>query len=186
MPELECQTRKERVDVGLKAQGWTVAPFQHGRSYARHAVEEFPTDNGSADYGLAVNGRVLGVAEAKRLTLGPQGVLPEAERYARGLAGSGFDFDGLRAPFLYSTNGEVLWFRDARHALNTSRQIAAFEDGEKHHPKVLPRSYLQSPKAGHAHVFARFVRDKPAHIEAIRIPLNRPQEWSTQALGELR
>ena len=29
-------------------------------------------------------------------------------------------------PFLYSTNGEEIWFHDVRHALNRSRRVAAF------------------------------------------------------------
>lgn len=35
-------------------------------------------------------------------------------------------------------------------------------------------------------MFAQFVRDNPTHIEAIRILLDRPRDWSTQALSELR
>jgi type I restriction enzyme R subunit len=34
--------------------------------------------------------------------------------------------------------------------------------------------------------FARFVRENPAHIEAIEILLDRPQDWGTEALKELR
>ena len=34
--------------------------------------------------------------------------------------------------------------------------------------------------------FARFVKENPEHIEAIGILLDRPQQWGTQALGELR
>jgi type I restriction enzyme R subunit len=34
--------------------------------------------------------------------------------------------------------------------------------------------------------FARFVRENPAQIDAIRILLDRPQEWSTDALTELQ
>jgi type I restriction enzyme R subunit len=34
--------------------------------------------------------------------------------------------------------------------------------------------------------FARFVRENPAHIEAIEILLNRPSQWNTEALKELR
>jgi len=34
--------------------------------------------------------------------------------------------------------------------------------------------------------FARFVQENPARIDAIRILLDRPQEWGTDALGELR
>lgn len=68
----------------------------------------------------------MGVLEAKKVSVGPQGVLTQAERYARGLDGGQYDFDGIRAPFLYSTNGKNIWFRDARHPLNRSRQIADF------------------------------------------------------------
>jgi type I restriction enzyme R subunit len=66
------------------------------------------------------------VVEAKKVTLGPQNVLIQAERYARGVTGSPFDFAGFHVPFLYSTNGEVLWFHDVRHPLNQSRRIAVF------------------------------------------------------------
>ena len=41
-----------------------------------------------------------------------------------------------------------------------------------------PEDYLQA--------FARFVRDNPEHIQAIEILLDRPQQWSTKALRELR
>jgi type I restriction enzyme R subunit len=34
--------------------------------------------------------------------------------------------------------------------------------------------------------FARFVKENPAEIEAIRILLDRPQEWTTDSLAELR
>jgi type I restriction enzyme R subunit len=34
--------------------------------------------------------------------------------------------------------------------------------------------------------FARFVRENPAHIQAIRILLHRPRDWGTDALSELR
>jgi type I restriction enzyme R subunit len=34
--------------------------------------------------------------------------------------------------------------------------------------------------------FSRFVKENPAQVEAIRILLDRPQDWGTQALGELR
>jgi len=34
--------------------------------------------------------------------------------------------------------------------------------------------------------FSRFVKNNPEHIEAIEILLNRPQDWNTDALAELR
>ena len=127
--ESEYRTRRKRIDPRLAAAGWTVTAHNPATPlffYTRHAVTEFPTDNGPADYALFVAGQLLGVIEAKRVTLGPQNVLTQAERYARGLAANPFNFRGIRAPFLYSTNGEILWFQDARHPLNRSRRLAHF------------------------------------------------------------
>jgi hypothetical protein len=128
-PESEAQTRKRRVDLRLKAAGWTIVPFRDGLDVTglwAHAVEEYPTENGPADYALVVDGQILGVVEAKKLTVGAGGVLPQAERYSRGVGDSPFDFRGLRVPFLYSTNGEIIYAHDIRHELNLSRQVAAF------------------------------------------------------------
>ena len=75
---------------------------------------------------------------------------------------SPFDFGGFRVPFLYSTNGEVIWYHDIRHDLNRSREISHFHtpgaleefltrDVEKalrvleklpnDHPRILARPY---------------------------------------------
>ena len=43
-----------------------------------------------------------------------------------GAAANPLDFGGFRVPFLYSTNGEVIWFHDVRHTRNRSRRLAAF------------------------------------------------------------
>ena len=59
-----------------------VQSFDPALAYDHHAVTEYPTDNGPADYALFVAGRLLGIVEAKKLTLGPQNVLTQAERYA--------------------------------------------------------------------------------------------------------
>src|SRR5262249_1013945 len=40
--------------------------------------------------------------------------------------------------------------------------------------------------ADYLELFARFVRENPARVEAIRILLDRPREWSLQALSELK
>jgi len=125
--ESEWRTRKRRIDPKLEDLGWTVCPAQVGLfPHPPCAFEEYPTENGPADYALATHGDLLGVIEAKRLTLGPQNALTQAERYSRGIEGGRFNFDGFKVPFMYSTNGEVIWFHDVRHILNRSRQIAAF------------------------------------------------------------
>jgi type I restriction enzyme, R subunit len=127
--ESEWATRKKRIDPQLAASGWIVeacaARCPLG-DYAHHALTEFPTTNGPADYALAAQGQLLGVVEAKKLTLGPQNVLTQAERYSRGVDDSPFDYGGCRVPFLYSTNGEVIWFHDIRYPLNRSRRVARF------------------------------------------------------------
>ena len=131
--ESERRTRKSRIDPRLKAWGWEVVPYAPGKAlhgYKHHAIEEFPTDNGPADYALVVDGLLVGVVEAKKVTLGPQNVLTQAERYSKGVHGTGFNFAGYGVPFLYSTNGEVLWFQDVRSKLNRSRKVAGFHTPE--------------------------------------------------------
>ena len=49
-------------------------------------------------------------------------------------------------------------------------------DGQGNQHK--PEDYLE--------LFARFVQNNPAQIEAVRILLERPADWSTEALKELR
>jgi len=125
----EWLTRKRLVDPQLNSAGWKVTPYSADLDLANSeplAIEEFPTDNGPADYALCADGRILGIVEAKKLTLGPQNVLTQAERYSRGATSNPFNFDGHHVPFLYSTNGEVIWHHDIRRPLNRSRRIADF------------------------------------------------------------
>lgn len=166
--ESERQTRKSRIDPKLKASGWQIVPFDRARplsEYTHHAIEEYPTANGPADYALVVDGQLLAVVEAKRVTLGPQNVLTQAERYSKGVAGSGFDFHGYKVPFLYSTNGEVLWFQDVRNTLNRSRKIVGF-----HTPDALREMFTRDFEAqcewfsGHTEVHPSWFR--PYQIEA--------------------
>ncbi|MGO9154890.1 type I restriction endonuclease subunit R [Mycobacterium sp.] len=93
---------------------------------AEKAVEEWPTAAGPADYALCDAGAVCGIVEAKKLTLGPQGVLPQAERYSRAIAQDPLYQGEFGVPFLYSTNGEEIWFHDVRQPLNRSRKVSGF------------------------------------------------------------
>lgn len=125
----EWLTRKRLIDPQLKAAGWKVTPYTSNLDLTNSgplAIEEWPTDNGPADYALCVDGQILGIVEAKKLTLGPQNVLTQAERYSRGATSNSLNFDGHRVPFLYSTNGEVIWHHDIRRSLNRSRRISHF------------------------------------------------------------
>ncbi len=136
----EWLARKKLIDPQLTAWGWKIISWAQAQQQplaelSGCAIEEFPTDAGPADYALCVDGSVLAIVEAKKLTLGPQGVLPQAERYSKGVMDSPFNFRGYRVPFLYATNGEVLWFHDVREPLAMSRRIAKF-----HTPDALRES----------------------------------------------
>jgi type I restriction enzyme R subunit len=126
--ESERNTRRERIDPKLRSTGWEIVPVdgQARGDLDGVAVEEYETTNGPADYGLFGDDRCVGVVEAKKLTLGPQGVLAQAERYARGVPQLPLYQGEFGVPFLYSTNGEVTWFHDVRHPLNRSRSISGF------------------------------------------------------------
>ena len=79
----EWLTRRQRIDPQLKSAGWTIV--DHGKydptaltNHDRCALVEYPTENGPADYALCIGGQLLGIVEAKKLSLGPQNVLTQA------------------------------------------------------------------------------------------------------------
>ena len=141
MTESEARTRKERIDARLRSSvlGWTLIRSDEVRdcsSLTRHAVEEYPTETGPADYALFVDGKLLGIIEAKKVSLGAENVLEQAKRYARGVPDTVGEWRGYRVPFLYSTNGESIYHLDVRRKENASRLLADF-----HSPRALLEKY---------------------------------------------
>jgi type I restriction enzyme, R subunit len=134
--ETEKITRKNRIDKQLKDAGWiNIIPYKAGMDFSKltnHAVEEFETANGPADYALFSNGKLLGVVEGKKVAVGPQNVLEQAKRYSKGVENTIGQWNDYKVPFLYSTNGELIYFLDARNPKNLSRQIYSF-----HTPQAL-------------------------------------------------
>jgi type I restriction enzyme, R subunit len=127
--ERERRTRRERIDPELTWAGWKIVDFDPRKpltSYDKCAVKEYSTENGPADYALCASGQILGIIEAKKVTLGPQNVLAQAERYSKGATSNPLNFRGYRVPFLYSTNGEVIWHHDIRHPQSRSRRVSHF------------------------------------------------------------
>ena len=127
--ESERRTRRDRIDPELTWAGWQIVDFDPRKpltAYDKCAVREYPTENGPADYALCASGQILGIVEAKKVTLGPQNVLAQAERYSKGATSNPLNFRGYRVPFLYSTNGEVIWHHDIRHPLSRSRRVSHF------------------------------------------------------------
>ncbi len=131
MPLSEKATRKQRIDAALLESGWDpILPAGAARQRGLVALEEYPTENGPADYALFYREQPLAIVEAKKLTTGPQNVLQQVQRYSRGFTDSPFDFNGFRVPFAYSTNGEVVWFQDLRYPDSRSRHVRKFHTPE--------------------------------------------------------
>jgi type I restriction enzyme R subunit len=133
MKEAEWLTRKKRIDTRLKQSSWRLLPFSSALDLTKLdkcAVEELPTANGPADYALFVGGRCLGILEAKKVTVNPQNVLEQAKRYARGVFDSVGQWNEFRVPFLYSSNGELIWHMDTRPEKPRSRTLSGFHTPE--------------------------------------------------------
>jgi len=151
--ESEHRTRKARIDPKLKSAGWTViTPFHADLDPKRltaTALEEYETAAGPADYALCHGGELLGVVEAKKVAVGSQAVLTQAERYARAIPHEPRYGGAYGVPFLYATNGEVIRFHDVREAKNRSRDVAAF-----HTPSALSEMLQRDPAAESAKLAA--------------------------------
>lgn len=148
--ELDESTTRVLIDEQLRAAGWTVdsAVLRHANGarpeYGKPmAVAEWPTKTGPVDYALFIDGRCVGVIEAKREVRDVPGRLGQAKRYATGidlmadeLPGGGpwqNGDDRFRVPFLFVTNGRPyvkqlatksgIWFWDARPSAGEARAL---------------------------------------------------------------
>lgn len=149
--ELDEATTRILIDDQLRAAGWTVdsqelryangARPQPGQAIA---IAEWPTESGPVDYALFVEGRCVGVIEAKRGVKDVPGRLGQSKRYARDikltqdetLPGSPWShgLEQFRVPFLFVTNGRPyvkqlatksgIWFWDARPAGGEPRALS--------------------------------------------------------------
>lgn len=140
--ELDEATTRVLIDDQLRAAGWQVDTkrLRHSRGtrpeYGKAmAIAEWPTRSGPVDYALFIDGRCIGVIEAKREVKDVPGRLGQAKRYARDVTleidelptGGPWeerDSDRFAVPFLFVTNGRPyvkqlatksgIWFWDAR------------------------------------------------------------------------
>ena len=148
--ELDEAATRVLIDDQLRAAGWTVdsralrhATGTRPQAGQSIAIAEWPTASGPADYALFINGRCLGVIEAKRGTTDVPGRLGQARRYARDIRLSANETppgapwthgtDLLRVPFAFVTNGRPyvkqlatksgIWFVDARPGAGAPRAL---------------------------------------------------------------
>src|SRR5438874_405076 len=149
-PEAECLTRKNRIDSRLKKKGWKLLPYSAGldlKKLNNCAVEELPTGNGPADYALFVQGKCLGIVEAKKVTVNPQNVLEQAKRYARGVFDAVGQWKDFRVPFLFASNGTLIWHLDTRPDKTVSRQLSDF-----HTPDALESRFAHDAAAARGYL----------------------------------
>ncbi len=148
--ESERATRKKRIDQALARDGWRVVRYGQwlaGDRTAADAVEEFPTESGPADYLLHLDGQVVADVEAKKVSVDPRNVIEQAKRYSRALNGSSARYgpEGFGLPFVYSTNGELIYTCDLRDMLLVTREIKRF-----HTPDALREALEQDRPQGSA------------------------------------
>lgn len=125
---------KARVEIDklLQEAGWVVQDREdlNIKASLGVAIREFVMkDNGESDYLLYVNGKAIGVIEAKKAELSLSGVETQSQGYAENLP------EGIRCyqkplPFIYESNGSEIYFRDCRDSVCRSRRLFAFHKPE--------------------------------------------------------
>jgi type I restriction enzyme R subunit len=128
----EKETRKV-IDGQLADSGWSVLKRgETNPNKGAFASEEYPTSSGPADYVLVVDGNIIGIIEAKKSDESVYGVLTQGQRYARDIEieGTNYIFDDFKVPFIYSTNGQDVYFQDLRYEDSNSRKVLTFHTPE--------------------------------------------------------
>jgi type I restriction enzyme R subunit len=171
MTESESTTRKKRIDEKLKSSilNWVIIHNSKVNDYTKlsnHAVEEYPTETGPADYALFVDGKLLGIIEAKKISVGAGNVLEQAKRYAKGVPNTVGEWRDYRVPFLYSTNGELIFHLDVRKEDNISYRLIDF-----HSPQALLDKYNRNNEKAEKwfseHPVNEITRLRPYQVKAI-------------------
>src|SRR5438309_1014404 len=142
--ESEWRTRRQRIDPKLDAAGWRL-PRDGKRSMKPSRSVEEPTSNGPADYALWLNQHIVGVVEAKKLTL-----VNEIYRLMK---------SGVAKRVLFLVDRRALAaqavrtfssfdaepgqkFNQVYEVYSSKFQREDFGEEEKFDPKLLPQSYL--------------------------------------------
>ena len=172
MAESEAVTRKTRIDQKLTSSllNWTIINSNEVTNVSElhaHAVEEYPTATGPADYALFVEGQLLGVIEAKKVSVGPQNVMEQAKRYSKSVPNTIGEWNDYRVPFLFSTNGEQIFYLDIRKKENISHQLANF-----HSPQALADKFRRNTESAENWFKSRAVSEisrlRPYQVDAIK------------------
>lgn len=125
---------RQLIDKRLEQSGWVLQNLRDVNPMASLgvAVREYPTSTGPVDYALFVNGKPVGVVEAKKDNLGENITVVEGQsgRYAN----STFKYITVdyKIRFAYEATGQITRFTDYNDIKYRSRQIFSF-----HRPETL-------------------------------------------------
>jgi len=129
----EEQARKQ-IDARLEQSGWVIQDLRKVNPMASLgvAVREYPTSTGPVDYALFVEGKPIGVIEAKKDDLGEN--ITTVEQQSGRYANSTFKYvkTNYRIRFAYEATGELTRFTDYADEKYRSRRVFSF-----HRPETL-------------------------------------------------
>ncbi len=133
----EQQARKNIDNLLLQA-GWVIQDYKQMNlnDAPGIAVREYPTDSGEADYMLFIEGKPVGVIEAKKEGTLLTAVHEQAVRYATDKIKL---FNNQKLPFVYESTGKETFFCDYHDPVPRSREIFAF-----HKPETLQQFLKQT------------------------------------------
>lgn len=136
------QIARDNIDRQLTACGWVIQSRSKINLSAGMgvAVREYQTDVGPADYVLFVDGKPVGIIEAKREEEGHKLTVHEdqAEDYATARLKY---LNNEKLPFVYLSTGEITTFTDFRDPKPRGRNVFTF-----HRPETL-RNWLKKTKS---------------------------------------
>ena len=136
------QIARDRIDTQLTNAGWLIQAKSGLNPHAGQgvAVREYQTDVGPADYVLFVDGKAVGVIEAKKETEGHR--LTTHEQQTADYAAARLKWVNNREPlpFLYESTGTVTQFTDGREPKPRSREVFCF-----HRPPELAKKLTKEP-----------------------------------------
>ena len=173
------QLARDRIDAQLRQAGWVVQAKNKINLHAALgvAVREYGTSVGPADYLLFVDGKPVGVIEAKREETGHS--ISAVEEQTQGYANAQLKWIKASEPlrFLYESTGVITRFTDSRDPKPRSREVFNF-----HRPQTL-QEWLSQPASLRARLQAMPALN-PHKLPASELRLRDCQEVAITTLED--
>lgn len=142
---------REIIDQLLEQAGWTIFDVKDANIQAGQgvAIREFPlkTGHGFADYLLYVDGKAVGVVEAKKEGTTLTGVENQSEKYTTGLP-DGLPYYVKPLPFCYESTGTETRFTNNLDPEPRSRSVFAFHKPSLFSDQAKEAAANQTAEAG--------------------------------------